>query len=166
MGEGSSVRMNFAAPLSHFLSSQWKDEKREGSNGQRFDHTVTRMGSEAAPQSSAPSFGKNQIFIDLCHSAPSLTAAAVVPAHRAESWLGGPSVAGLQRGNFLSAVGRQQISTVEVLLPLQFPFGALGTDENKAKEAAQITAPFTLENGGHARFLEVTLRGLNLFQTW
>ena len=90
----------------------------------------------------------------------------MLPAHRAEAWLGGPSAAVLQRANFLSAVGRQQISTVEVLLPLQFPFGALGTHENKAKEAAQIIAPFTLENGGHAQFLKVTLQGLNLCQTW
>lgn len=55
---------------------------------------------------------------------------------------------------------------VEVLLPLQFPSGALGTRENKAKEAAQIIAPFTLENGGRARFLKVTSQGLNLCRTW
>lgn len=87
-------------------------------------------------------------------------------ARHTECWLGGPSAAVLQRANFLSAVGRQQISMVEVLLPLPFPFGGLGTDENKAKEAAQIIAPFALAKGGHAQFLKVTLQGLNLWQTW
>lgn len=72
----------------------------------------------------------------------------------------------LQRANFRSAVGCQQISMVEVLLPLEFPFGALETHENKAKEAAQIIAPFTLENEGHAWFLKVILQGLKLCQTW
>lgn len=91
-------------------------------------------------------------------------AAAVLPGHCAEAWLGGPSVAGLQ-AHFLSAAGRQQISMVGVLLPSQFPFGALGTHENKTKEAARIIAPFTLENGGYAQFLKVTLQGLNLCQT-
>lgn len=93
-------------------------------------------------------------------------ATAMLPAHHAEAWLGGPSVAVVQRANFLSAVGHQQISTVKVLPPLQFPFGDLRTYENKGKEAAQIIAPFTLENGGHAQFLKVTLQGLNLCQTW
>lgn len=114
--------MNFAAHLSHSLSSRWKAKKRESSNRQRCDHRVTRTRSEPAPQSSAPSFGENQIWIDLCRAGPSLTATVVLPAHRAEAWLEGPSVAVLQRANFLSAVGRQQISMVEVLLPLQFPF--------------------------------------------
>lgn len=72
----------------------------------------------------------------------------------------------LQQANFLSAVGHQQISMMKVLLPLQFPFGTLRTHENKAKEAAQITAPFTLEDGGRAQFLKVTLECLNLCQTW